>query len=133
LVREAGLYIHAHSVGGINPSLVEAMGLGASVLSLGTPFNREALGEAGRYFDHFDQRLTQQITNLVTEPSEVSDALRAAARQRAASEYRLEDVAEAVEGLLRVASRQPSRRHVAIDTRWSPAVRSPSTRRVSAP
>ena len=68
LVRGAGLYIHAHSVGGINPSLVEAMGLGASILALGTPFNREALGEAGRYFDHFDDRLTKQIESIVAEP-----------------------------------------------------------------
>ena len=122
LVRGAGLYIHAHSVGGINPSLVEAMGLGAFILALGTPFNREALRDAGRYFDDFGGRLTQLIEDVVRESRESGDALRTAARNRAASEFRLEDVADAVEQLLSVAANSGPRSSVSIDTRWSPAV-----------
>ena len=68
LVRGAGLYFHTHSVGGINPSLVEAMGLGASILALDTPFNREALGEHGRYFGRFDDALIKEIERIVAEP-----------------------------------------------------------------
>jgi glycosyltransferase involved in cell wall biosynthesis len=122
-VRGAGLYFHAHSVGGINPSLVEAMGLGASILALDTPFNREALGEEGRYFNRFDAGLIKQIERIVAEPRGAADPLRLAARSRAESEFRLDDVADAVEGVLTVAAARRSRGSVAIDTRWSPAIR----------
>ena len=37
------LYLHGHSVGGTNPSLLQALGLGAPVLALDTPFNREVV------------------------------------------------------------------------------------------
>ena len=43
-------YIHGHSVGGTNPSLLEAMGAGNVVVAHDNPFNREVLGEGGRYF-----------------------------------------------------------------------------------
>ena len=43
-------YLHGHSVGGTNPSLLEAMGCGNLVLAHDNPFNREVLGEMGRYF-----------------------------------------------------------------------------------
>ncbi len=42
--------LHGHSVGGTNPSLLEAMGSGSLVLAHDNPFNREVLGEMGRYF-----------------------------------------------------------------------------------
>ncbi|GAC1300713.1 MAG: DUF1972 domain-containing protein [Ktedonobacteraceae bacterium] len=37
-------YIHGHSVGGTNPSLLEAMGAGNLILAHRNPFNREVLG-----------------------------------------------------------------------------------------
>ena len=43
-------YIHGHSVGGTNPSLLRAMGAGAPTSAYDVPFNREVLGEYGRYF-----------------------------------------------------------------------------------
>lgn len=39
-----GVYLHGHSAGGTNPALVQAMGFGAPILALNTPFNREVLG-----------------------------------------------------------------------------------------
>src|ERR1700727_285043 len=38
-----GIYVHGHSVGGTNPSLLQAMGAGAPALALDTVFNREVL------------------------------------------------------------------------------------------
>jgi hypothetical protein len=99
------------------------MGLGASILALDTPFNREALGEEGRYFTRFDAGLSKQIERIVAEPRGAADPLRLAARSRAGSEFRLEDVADAVEGVLTAAAARRSRGSVAIDTRWSPAIR----------
>jgi glycosyltransferase involved in cell wall biosynthesis len=43
-------YLHGHSVGGTNPSLLRAMGAGADVIAFDVCFNREVLGEFGRYF-----------------------------------------------------------------------------------
>lgn len=50
LLRDAYAYLHGHSVGGINPSVVEAMGVGTFVCAFDTQFNREALGDAGTFF-----------------------------------------------------------------------------------
>jgi glycosyltransferase involved in cell wall biosynthesis len=43
LWAHCGVYLHGHSVGGTNPALVQAMGLGAPVLAVDTPFNREVV------------------------------------------------------------------------------------------
>lgn len=43
-------YVHGHSVGGTNPSLLRAMGAGAASLAYDVVFNREVLGSAGRWF-----------------------------------------------------------------------------------
>jgi|HubBroStandDraft_1064217.scaffolds.fasta_scaffold51457_1 glycosyltransferase involved in cell wall biosynthesis len=43
-------YLHGHSVGGTNPSLLEAMGCGNIVIAHDNPFNREVLGDSGLFF-----------------------------------------------------------------------------------
>jgi len=43
-------YLHGHSVGGTNPSLLEAMGCGNLVIANDNPFNREVLGGSGLFF-----------------------------------------------------------------------------------
>jgi glycosyltransferase involved in cell wall biosynthesis len=43
-------YLHGHSVGGTNPSLLEAMGCGNIVIAHDNPFNREVLGGSGLFF-----------------------------------------------------------------------------------
>ncbi len=50
LYANAATYLHGHSVGGTNPSLLRAMGSGAPVASYDVNFNREVLGECGRYW-----------------------------------------------------------------------------------
>lgn len=54
-------YVHGHSVGGTNPSLLRAMGGGTSVLAFDIDFNREVLGDEASFFSsvsalshHFD-------------------------------------------------------------------------------
>jgi glycosyltransferase involved in cell wall biosynthesis len=44
-------YIHGHRVGGTNPSLVEALGAGCSVIAHDNHFNRWVAGDAAVYFD----------------------------------------------------------------------------------
>ena len=50
----ARLYIHGHTVGGTNPSLVEALGAGNAVLAHDNKFNRWVAGNESRYFSSVD-------------------------------------------------------------------------------
>ena len=61
LRRYAKFYFHGHSVGGTNPSLLEAMASKAYIVSHNNPFNRHVLGEDGFYFDCAEE--TGQIIN----------------------------------------------------------------------
>jgi len=54
LYAHATSYLHGHSVGGTNPSLLRAIGAGATVLAYDVSFNREVLGISGRYFSGAD-------------------------------------------------------------------------------
>jgi glycosyltransferase involved in cell wall biosynthesis len=49
LYANARLYLHGHSVGGTNPSLLRAIGAGAAVGAWDVVFNREVLGGSGRW------------------------------------------------------------------------------------
>ncbi len=46
----SSLYFHGHSVGGTNPSLLEAMAAGALICAHSNPFNRTILRENAYYF-----------------------------------------------------------------------------------
>lgn len=66
------LYIHGHTVGGTNPSLLEAAVLVRSkILAKNTEFNREVLGDNGVYFD----TAADIIEYLRTLPSDVKEDL----------------------------------------------------------
>ncbi len=47
----ARVYVHGHTVGGTNPSLVESMGAGNAVLVHDNAFNRWVAGEGGLFFN----------------------------------------------------------------------------------
>lgn len=51
-------YLHGHSVGGTNPSLLEAMSCKCFILAHNNPFNRGVLGEDARYFSQSDELQT---------------------------------------------------------------------------
>jgi len=51
LRSNASLYIHGHSAGGTNPSLVEAMYLGLPILAYGVSYNRVTTENKALYFD----------------------------------------------------------------------------------
>jgi glycosyltransferase involved in cell wall biosynthesis len=50
LRSNCGIYIHGHSVGGTNPSLVEAMCLGLNVLSFNVSYNKATTDHSALYF-----------------------------------------------------------------------------------
>lgn len=54
LRSNAGLYIHGHSAGGTNPSLVEAMTLALPILAFNVVYNRETTENRAAYFSDTD-------------------------------------------------------------------------------
>ena len=57
-------YLHGHKVGGTNPSLVEAMGAGCSIIAHDNVFNRWVAGDAAYYFNsevHLDSLLDRLL------------------------------------------------------------------------
>lgn len=56
-----GLYIHGHSVGGTNPSLVEAMNLGLCCLVYDVSYNRETTENKAYYFQ--DAETLKELIN----------------------------------------------------------------------
>jgi glycosyltransferase involved in cell wall biosynthesis len=83
-------YLHGHSVGGTNPSLLEAMGCGNLIFAHDNPFNRETLGPCGYYFANVSE-LTKAIDFAEQEDTERA-RLREACRTCARAEYRWPDV-----------------------------------------
>ena len=57
-------YLHGHSVGGTNPSLLRAMGAGAPIIAYDVVFNRETAEDAARYVrTATDVRQRSSMTN----------------------------------------------------------------------
>jgi glycosyltransferase involved in cell wall biosynthesis len=91
-------YMHGHSVGGTNPSLLEAMGCGNLIFAHDNPFNRETLGSCGYFFAN-DVDLTEAINLAEREPAELA-RLREAAISRARTNYRWPDIVSSYAALL---------------------------------
>jgi glycosyltransferase involved in cell wall biosynthesis len=91
-------YLHGHSVGGTNPSLLRAMGAGAGVVAFNVVFNREVLGEAGRFFSGAED-LTAILEDAEADPGSYVDQ-GARLRERASSRYRWDEVTRGYEELL---------------------------------
>ena len=80
----AHAHLHGHEVGGTNPVLVEAMGVGNLILSLNTPFNREVLGEAGLFFG----KSVESFVRALCRAERLSDAQVQEFRRRAINRVR---------------------------------------------
>jgi len=98
LYANALTYQHGHSVGGTNPSLLRAIGAGAATDAFSVSFNRDVLGDAGRYWS-----TAGEISELVQHAERDLEAtLRRGERCRArGATYRWDDVAADYEKLCR--------------------------------
>lgn len=96
-------YVHGHSVGGTNPSLLRAIGAGTPVIAYDVGFNREVLDEDGWFFSGADD-----IAGLFLRTEADHSAVRARGRrnrEHAARRFSWDDVALAYEDLaLRLAA-----------------------------
>jgi glycosyltransferase involved in cell wall biosynthesis len=97
LQQNAYCYVHATEVGGTHPALLEAMGYGNCVLTLATPENIEAVGEAGiPYADEFD--LVEKLQRVLRDGSLVQ-AYRHRAQLRVQKYYDWDRVVDQYERL----------------------------------
>jgi glycosyltransferase involved in cell wall biosynthesis len=88
-------YLHGHTVGGTNPSLVEALWAGNPVIAHDNPFNRWTAGDAGLFFSDGDE-CERLIVRALSDETFVEHA-RQTARRQAASYFNWNDILEAYE------------------------------------
>jgi glycosyltransferase involved in cell wall biosynthesis len=96
LYANALTYIHGHSVGGTNPSLLRAMGAGTAVLAYDVDFNREVVGSDAASFWSNPVALSTLIDEAegdVEMTKVIGKRLRVSAELR----YNWEDVTDAYE------------------------------------
>jgi glycosyltransferase involved in cell wall biosynthesis len=116
LYANSATYLHGHSVGGTNPSLLRALGAGASTIAYDVNFNREVLLDTGRYFaDAAD--VTAELELAEADPE--STRQRGLAARASAYRYDWDDVAQRyaalceqlVSGRMKRTTRPSGRRH----------------------
>ena len=69
IIKFSAVYFHGHSVGGTNPSLLEAMAAGAFVAAHSNPFNKSILRENAVYFTDATEvcAIIDQHENIVND------------------------------------------------------------------
>jgi glycosyltransferase involved in cell wall biosynthesis len=92
-------YCHGHSVGGTNPSLLEALGCGNAVLAHENAFNREVARDAALYFEGADSFAAAVARLEGDEPSRTG--MRQRARFIVESDYTWDRIADEYLALLR--------------------------------
>ncbi|GHG56623.1 glycosyl transferase [Flavimobilis marinus] len=98
LYANAATYLHGHSVGGTNPSLLRAIGAGTATVAYDVGFNREVLREHGRYFADA-AGVAREIEAAEADSAGVRE--RGAALLQRARDYDWDEVADAYEALAR--------------------------------
>jgi glycosyltransferase involved in cell wall biosynthesis len=63
----SSIYFHGHSVGGTNPSLLEAMGCGCNIAAHNNVFNKAVLGNEAEYFFS-----ASDVSAIINKPIELS-------------------------------------------------------------
>lgn len=76
LWQHAAVYFHGHSVGGTNPTLVQAMATATPIVARDTAYNREVLGEHGRFCSPNPESIAREVLALATDPAAQATASR---------------------------------------------------------
>jgi len=98
LRAHACVYVHGHTVGGTNPSLVEALGAGAATVAHDNVFNRWVAGRAAVYFSEVEG--CGRALRTVIDDAGLRAEMREAARRRHAEAFTWDAVLSAYEGVL---------------------------------
>lgn len=93
----AAIYIHGHSAGGTNPSLVEAMHFGIPILAWDVVYNRETTQNRAYYFSTADELLSL-LKNSTLEGARMAEIARENYTWRKVSELYCEQYYNVVNG-----------------------------------
>ena len=99
LHSNAYAYVHGHSLGGTNPSLLTALACRNCVLALNTPFNREVLQDYGILFSRDATDLARKLQQIEDHP-EQAVKYRNRAQNRVREAYTWEKITDQYEELL---------------------------------
>nr|WP_319491763.1 DUF1972 domain-containing protein [uncultured Desulfobacter sp.] len=102
----ARFYVHGHTVGGTNPSLVEALGAGSPVLAHNNRFNRWVAGEKALFFSN-ETECEGQITRLVQD-DDLINKLKITSKKQYNNYFTADKVHGAYERLLMKCLADPS-------------------------
>jgi glycosyltransferase involved in cell wall biosynthesis len=91
-------YLHGHTVGGTNPSLVEAMAAGNPVIAHDNPYNRWVVEDGAVYFSTEDD-VASLLDEILTSPIRL-EQMSAVSHSRYEAEFTWEHVAGQYEQLL---------------------------------
>ncbi|MGO1384476.1 MAG: DUF1972 domain-containing protein [Arachnia sp.] len=94
----SAMYLHGHTVGGTNPSLVEALGAGNPVLAHANDYNRWTAGEGQSYFTTSSD-VASALDEILSSPSRLAE-MSAAARGRYRSGLTWQQIGEQYRNLL---------------------------------
>jgi rhamnosyltransferase len=92
-------YIHGHSVGGTNPSLLEALGSTKMNLLFDVNFNKEVAREGALYWSKDHGSLSGLIEQVETLPESAIDSYERIAKYRITSSYSWESIVDQYETL----------------------------------
>lgn len=101
LWQHAGVYFHGHSVGGTNPTLVQAMATGTPIVARDTVYNREVLGEGAHLCEPTPEGISLAVDRLMAD-SGAREASSRYAFERSRTHYTWGGVNSAYERALRV-------------------------------
>lgn len=120
----AALYVHGHTVGGTNPSLVEAMAVGNAVVAHDNPYNTWVAGPGNAYFSGADD-LADLLDEVLPDAAR-RRAMGESSRARFRAEFTWEKIGADYERALESATVRRTRR------RNRPSRRSADTESISA-
>ncbi|RYY82450.1 MAG: DUF1972 domain-containing protein [Chitinophagaceae bacterium] len=92
---QASLYFHGHSVGGTNPSLLEAMASGALIAAHRNPFNEAVLAKDAYYFSH-----PSEVAHLILQLQGTDEERRTSVQQKIAAQFNWERVIDQYEQII---------------------------------
>lgn len=94
----ARAYCHGHSVGGTNPSLVEAMGAGNAIIAHNNKYNRWVAGDDQFYFDDVED--CGRVFNVIESDPDLLLRAKSAAKARFLEAFQWPPILERYENLM---------------------------------
>ena len=91
-------YVHGHTVGGTNPSLVEALGAGSPVLAHNNRFNRWVAGSGSLFFS--DEKECESHISRIIEDDSLVTAMKTASKKQYMQKFTDDKIHGAYERLI---------------------------------